>query len=103
LPRDLRRQDLDALDEKQREEVLVGLSTARIAFTGSVPVRTFWTTVYQTVMEGMFADPIHGGNRNKAGWKMIGFPGRDRGASGERGEYKDKQFPTDPLSIADMS
>ena len=26
-------------------------------------------------MQGMFSDPIHGGNRDKAGWKMIGFPG----------------------------
>ena len=24
----------------------------------------------RTVMEGMFADPIYGGNKNKAGWKM---------------------------------
>jgi gluconate 2-dehydrogenase gamma chain len=93
----------DALDEKQREEVLVGLSTARITFTGSVPVRTFWTTVYQTVMEGMFADPIHGGNRNKAGWKMIGFPGVIAVHRENVAKYKDKQFPNDPLSIADMS
>ena len=25
--------------------------------------------------EGFFADPIYGGNRDMAGWKMIGFPG----------------------------
>jgi len=31
-------------------------------------VRAFWTMVYQTVIEGMYSDPIHGGNRNKAGW-----------------------------------
>ena len=23
----------------------------------------------------MFADPIYGGNKDKIGWKMIGFPG----------------------------
>src|ERR1700676_4060504 len=65
----------DHLDDKKREDVLVGLSTAKIPFDSGLPVRTFWGTVYQTVMEGMFADPIHGGNRNKAGWKLIGFPG----------------------------
>ncbi|MEJ0068963.1 MAG: gluconate 2-dehydrogenase subunit 3 family protein [Pseudomonadota bacterium] len=26
-------------------------------------------------MEGFFADPIYGGNRDMVGWKMIGFPG----------------------------
>src|SRR5262245_9743196 len=65
----------DALDEKQREEVLVALAGGRLTFEGSIPSRAFWAILYQTVMEGMFSDPIYGGNRNKAGWKMIGFPG----------------------------
>jgi hypothetical protein len=26
-------------------------------------------------MEGMFADPIYGGNRDFAGWRLVGFPG----------------------------
>jgi gluconate 2-dehydrogenase gamma chain len=91
------------LSEAQREEVLVGLNAGRITFEGSVPARTFWTTVYQTVMEGMFADPIHGGNRNKAGWKLIGFPGVIAVHRENVAKYKDKQFPTDPFSIADMS
>ena len=28
--------------------------------------------------EGMFADPIYGGNRDFAGWKLIGYPGAQR-------------------------
>src|SRR6201997_311187 len=45
----------DQLDEMQREEVLLGLSSAKISFENGPPVRVFWATVYQTVMEGMFA------------------------------------------------
>jgi hypothetical protein len=26
-------------------------------------------------MEGMFADPVYGGNKDFAGWRLIGFPG----------------------------
>ena len=26
-------------------------------------------------MEGMFADPLYGGNRDFAGWRLVGFPG----------------------------
>ena len=26
-------------------------------------------------MEGMFADPIYGGNQDFAGWRLVGFPG----------------------------
>jgi gluconate 2-dehydrogenase gamma chain len=93
----------DRLDEKQREEVLVGLSTAKITFENGPPVRVFWTTLYQTVMEGMFSDPIYGGNRNKAGWKMIGFPGVIAVHRENVAKYRDKPYPADPVSIADMS
>ena len=93
----------DRLDEKQREDVLVGLSTGKVTFEGGLPARVFWTTVYQTVMEGMFSDPIYGGNRDKAGWKMIGFPGVIEVNRENVAKYLDKPFPTNPLSIADMS
>lgn len=26
-------------------------------------------------IEGMFSDPVHGGNRDFAGWKLLGYPG----------------------------
>jgi gluconate 2-dehydrogenase gamma chain len=93
----------DRLDEKQREEVLVGLSSGKINFENGPPVRIFWTTVYQTVIEGMFSDPIYGGNRNKAGWRLIGFPGVIAVHRENVEKYRDKKFPIDPLSIADMS
>jgi gluconate 2-dehydrogenase gamma chain len=93
----------DHLDAKQREEVLIGLSTAKITFDSGLPVRTFWGTVYQTVMEGMFADPIYGGNRDKAGWKMLGFPGAIAVNRENIGKYRDKVFPHEPMGIADLS
>jgi len=49
-------------------------------------------------MEGMFADPVYGGNRNMAGWKMIGYPGA-------RYDYRDwverhnERYPLPPVSI----
>lgn len=93
----------DQLDEVQREDVLVALSSGKIAFDNGLPARVFWTTVYQTVMEGMFADPIYGGNRGKAGWRMIGFPGAIAVHRENIARYRDKKFPADPISIADMS
>ena len=35
----------------------------------------FFDILRQHTMEGVFADPIYGGNDNKIGWKIIGFPG----------------------------
>jgi gluconate 2-dehydrogenase gamma chain len=93
----------DRLDDRQREEVLVGLSSGKLNFDNGLPARVFWTTVYQTVMEGMFSDPIYGGNRNKAGWRLIGFPGAIAVHRENVEKYRDKKFPADPISISDMS
>ena len=37
--------------------------------------RAVFEMIYANTMEGFFADPIYGGNRDMAGWKLIGFPG----------------------------
>jgi len=93
----------DRLEEAQRQEVMVGLATGKVTFDSGLPARVFWSTVYQTVMEGMFSDPIYGGNRNKAGWRMLGFPGAIAVHRDHIEKYRDKEFPTDPVGIADMS
>jgi gluconate 2-dehydrogenase gamma chain len=93
----------DRIDDKQREEVLVGLSGGKITFEGGPPARVFWSTVYQTVMEGMFSDPIYGGNRDKAGWKLIGFPGVVAVHRENVEKYRGKKYTADILGIADLS
>ena len=89
--------------QRSREEVLLGLSTGKVTFDNGLPVRVFWTTVYQTVMEGMFSDPIYGGNRNKAGWKLIGFPGVVAVHRENVEKYRGKKYTAEILGIADLS
>ncbi len=36
---------------------------------------SFFSLLRQNTIEGMFCDPIHGGNVDMVGWQMIGFPG----------------------------
>ena len=93
----------DQLPAAQKQEVLVGLQGNKIKFDGGLPAGTFFSTMYQTVMEGMFADPIYGGNRNKAGWKMIGFPGVVAVHAQNIEKFRDKKYLVEPISIADMS
>jgi gluconate 2-dehydrogenase gamma chain len=59
--------------------------------------------LYQNVIEGLFADPIYGGNRNKAGWRMIGFPGVVAVHQQNILKFRDKKFTAEPRSIADLS
>jgi gluconate 2-dehydrogenase gamma chain len=93
----------DRIADAQRQEVLIGLSTGKITFENGPPVRVFWTTLYQTVIEGMYSDPIYGGNRNKAGWAIIGFPGIIAVHRDHVAQYRGKPFPSKPVGIADMS
>jgi gluconate 2-dehydrogenase gamma chain len=93
----------DAISDEQREEVLVALSGGKLAFADGLPTRDFWSILYQTVMQGMFSDPIYGGNRDKAGWKLIGFPGAIAVYRENVEKYRDKKFPSNPVGIADMS
>jgi len=37
--------------------------------------RGFFETLRTHTMEGMFADPVYGGNKDFAGWNLVGFPG----------------------------
>ncbi len=37
--------------------------------------RAFFDTLRTHTMEGMFADPVYGGNKDFAGWQLVGFPG----------------------------
>jgi len=93
----------DKITESQREELLLGLRAGKVVFENGPPARVFFATLYQNVMEGLFADPIYGGNRNKAGWKMIGFPGVIAVHYQNVEKYRGKKYSVDPVSISDMS
>ena len=35
----------------------------------------FFSLLHRNTIEGMFCDPLHGGNVDMVGWQLIGFPG----------------------------
>jgi gluconate 2-dehydrogenase gamma chain len=44
----------------------------------------FFAVILEHTLEGTFGDPIHGGNREAVGWKLIGFPGAQWGYTAEQ-------------------
>ncbi len=62
------------LDRKAQEEVLNGIDKGEINLANA-PVRGFFEMLVRNTIEGFLADPLYGGNRDFAGWKLIGFPG----------------------------
>jgi gluconate 2-dehydrogenase gamma chain len=96
--------DFDRCTAEQKETFLRDLAAGKITLDGGLPGRAFLVMLYDNVMEGMFADPIYGGNKDKVGWKMIGFPGVLANNAENVKKYGDgRRFPADPISIADMS
>jgi gluconate 2-dehydrogenase gamma chain len=93
----------DKMAPEQKQEFLVGLQSGKVAFQHGPPSRVFFATLYANVIEGMFSDPIYGGNRDKAGWKMIGFPGVIAVHHQNVEKYRDKKYRVDPVGIGDMS
>ncbi|MHB8743172.1 MAG: gluconate 2-dehydrogenase subunit 3 family protein [Sulfuricaulis sp.] len=57
-----------------QDKVLHGLENGEIELNGA-PAKEFFSMLWQNTGEGFFADPIYGGNRDFAGWKLVGFPG----------------------------
>ncbi len=62
------------LSAAEQERLLTGMEKATIVLPGWSAKGLFGTVLANT-MEGFFADPIYGGNRDMAGWKLVGFPG----------------------------
>jgi gluconate 2-dehydrogenase gamma chain len=71
-----------ALTPTQQDDVLKKAEAGKI-HAEDVSLKTFFTGfLLKNVMEGFFADPLYGGNRDMAAWKMIGHPG-------SRGDFTD--------------
>jgi gluconate 2-dehydrogenase gamma chain len=58
-----------------QDKVLKGLESGDIKLDGGVDSKSFFAMLLQNTKEGYFSDPIYGGNKDMAAWKMIGFPG----------------------------
>jgi gluconate 2-dehydrogenase gamma chain len=88
------------LSAQMQDEILEGLESGKIALNLSQGLgsRGFFELVLQNTMEGFFADPLYGGNKGLAGWKLVGFPG----ARYDYRDHVDKHnvpYPRGPISI----
>jgi gluconate 2-dehydrogenase gamma chain len=63
------------LDAARQDEVITALEAGKATGFSWPSAQAFFNTVRTHVMEGMFADPVYGGNKDFAGWMLVGFPG----------------------------
>jgi len=63
------------LEPAQQDAVIAALEEGKAAGFTWPAAQEFFGTIRTHTMEGMFADPIYGGNKDFSGWRLVGFPG----------------------------
>ncbi|WP_407051149.1 gluconate 2-dehydrogenase subunit 3 family protein [Methyloraptor flagellatus] len=91
-----------ALPAAELDPVLKDLEAGKITL-GRVKATAFFEMLLQLTMEGFFADPIYGGNRDKAAWRMIGYPGLPATYAKAIRTHRGKRYEAEPKSIADFA
>lgn len=88
----------DEADDDQKGEIMSDLESGDIKMK-SVSSDGFFELLKQATEEGAFCDPLYGGNKNMAGWKMKEFPGAQM--SYKNDIDKDEFVKKDPVSLRD--
>jgi hypothetical protein len=88
------------LSEEQQDEVLTAMDEDSATGFDGPSARAFFTRLRNDTIEGMFGDPMYGGNRDLVGWKLIGFPGAQRLYTPD--DIKNPDFTRAPQSLAMM-
>jgi len=94
--------EFDRLAPQDRVAALTAMEQGKAEFAG-FDSKQFFEAVLQSAMEGFFADPMYGGNRNKVSWRMVGYPGLPATWASKALEYRGKKVSIEPQSIADFS
>ena len=90
----------DQLQSEKQDAILKALEKDTIALP-SLSSKLFFDLLWRNTEEGYFADPMYGGNRGKAGWKLLGFPGVPSGAYLEHIDNPGL-YHAEPVSILDV-
>jgi gluconate 2-dehydrogenase gamma chain len=63
------------LDAGRQDAVITALEQGKATGFAWPTAQAFFETLRTHTIEGMFADPVYGGNKDFNGWRLVGFPG----------------------------
>jgi gluconate 2-dehydrogenase gamma chain len=89
------------LDRAEQDKLLRAFESGELDL-GDVPGAVFFETLLANTIEGYFADPMYGGNRDMAAWRMIGFPGAYANYA-SLVDHHGLKFTHRPLSAAEVA
>ncbi len=82
---------LDRLPPEQQDKALEGIQGTH-----------FFALLRAHTIEGMFCDPIHGGNAGMIGWQMIGYPGPRMSNAADLERHFGQAFRPKPVSLEEI-
>ncbi|MFD0960603.1 gluconate 2-dehydrogenase subunit 3 family protein [Paenibacillus chungangensis] len=62
------------LSGEQQDEILKAFETNEVNLS-TISESSFFNMLRSSTLEGVYSDPLYGGNRNMDGWRMRGYPG----------------------------
>jgi gluconate 2-dehydrogenase gamma chain len=83
--------DFVALDGAKQDERLKAIEKTH-----------FFQMLRRHTIEGMFCDPMHGGNVDLIGWQMLGYPGPQMSYRNEIGKYNGVAYRPEPRSLSQI-
>jgi gluconate 2-dehydrogenase gamma chain len=78
----------DGLDTVQQDQALQRIESS-----------FFFSLLRQHTIEGMFCDPVHGGNIGMVGWRLVGFPGTQMDNYDDVDKHFGQAFRPAPVSL----
>jgi gluconate 2-dehydrogenase alpha chain len=63
------------IDSAQQQELIAALEDNSASNFKAVEAKSFFELARSHLQEGLFSDPIYGGNRDKSGWRVLCHPG----------------------------
>ena len=93
-PRDIYRDGLNRIAGLHRLE-----PAGQDALLKQIETTLFFSLLRTHTIEGLFCDPMHGGNIDMIGWQLVGFPGPRMSYSQEVDQYHGRPFRPKPASL----
>lgn len=88
----------DKIEGEKQDEILAAFEEGKVKMKGA-STESFFQLLRQMTIEGAYADPLYGGNRDMMGWKMREFPGP---RPAYINEIESEEFVKhDPISLKD--
>jgi gluconate 2-dehydrogenase gamma chain len=84
--------DFASLDTATQDEKLRQIEKTR-----------FFRMLREHTIQGMFCDPMHGGNANLIGWQLIGYPGPYMSWANDVGKHRGEAFRPKPISLGEVT